>query len=102
MRASSLAIVVFAASAIAFQATAQQSAPSQLTKEQMDKGSKGSEPNEQADKGLKTRNSGESGYVGDQDKQGVSAHPPGRPNSQQTTGSQTGAPKQNLAAKRSA
>jgi len=93
MRASFLAIVVFTGSAIAFQATAQQSAPSQLTTEQMDKGSKASEPNEQADKGLKTRNSGESGYVGDQDKQGASAHPPGRSNSQQSTGSQTGAPK---------
>jgi hypothetical protein len=30
-----------------------------------------------ADKGLKTRNSGESGFVGDQDKPGSSAHPPG-------------------------
>ena len=58
-----------------------------------------SEPNEQmqrdADKGVKTRNSGESGYVADQDKPGASAHPPGRPGSEQTTGSgsQTGAPK---------
>ena len=50
-------------------------------------------PNEEADKGVKTRNSGEPGYVGDQDKTGASAHPPGRPDSQQTTG--TGAPKQN-------
>jgi hypothetical protein len=36
-----------------------------------------------ADKGAKTRNSGESGYVADQDKPGASAHPPGQP---QTTG----------------
>jgi hypothetical protein len=48
-----------------------------------------------ADKGLKTRNSGQSGFVGDQDKPGASAHPPGRPGDEQTTGSgnQTGAPK---------
>jgi hypothetical protein len=82
--------------AIAFQATAQQqqpqAAPSELTKEQIDKGQKTSMPNEEADKGVKTRNSGESGYVGDQDKTGALAHPPGRPDSQQTTG--TG-PKQN-------
>jgi len=30
-----------------------------------------------ANKGVKTRNSGESGYVGDQDKPGAPAHPPG-------------------------
>jgi len=96
VRTSILAIIVVAGSAIAFQATAQQqpqAAPSELTKDLMDKGLKTSQPNEEADKGVKTRNSGESGYVGDQEKQGASAHPPGRPNSQQTTGSQTGAPK---------
>jgi hypothetical protein len=95
MRTSLLASMVIAGSAVAFQAMAQQqqAAPSPFTKEQMDKGPNSGEPNEQADKGLKTRNSGESGYVGDQEKQGASAHPPGRPNSQQTTGSQTGAPK---------
>jgi hypothetical protein len=93
MRTSFLAIIVTAGSTIAFQAMAQQAAPSQLTREQMDRGSKAGEPNEQADKGIKTLNSGESGYVSDQDKQGASAHPPGRPNSQQTTRSQTGTPK---------
>jgi hypothetical protein len=95
MRTSILAMVVIAGSAIAFQATAQQqqAAPSEPTKEQIDKGLKTSQPNEDADKGVKTRNSGESGYVGDQEKQGASAHPPGRPNNQQTTGSRTGAPK---------
>jgi hypothetical protein len=98
-------MIVVAGSAIAFQATAQQkeAAPSEQTKEQMhsdvDKRLKTSEPNEQmqrdADKGVKTRNSGESGYVADQDKPGASAHPPGRPGSEQTTGSgsQTGTPK---------
>jgi hypothetical protein len=35
----------------------------------------------EADKGIKTRNSGESGYVGEQDKPGNSATPPGRPES---------------------
>jgi hypothetical protein len=81
-------MIVVAGSAIAFQATAQQqqAAPSELTKEQIDKGLKTSQPNEDADKGVKTRNSGESGYVGDQEK-------PGRPDSQRTTGSHTGAPK---------
>ena len=105
MRTSIFAIMVVAGSAIAFQATAQQqkAAPSEQTKEQMhsdvDKGLKTSEPNEQmqrdADKGIKTRNSGQSGFVADQDKPGASAHPPGRPGDEQTTGSgnQTGAPK---------
>ena len=98
-------MIVVAGSAIGFQATAQQqqAAPSEQTKEQIhsdvDKGLKTSEPNEQmqreADKGVKTRNSGESGYVADQDRPGASAHPPGRPESEQTTGStsQTRAPK---------
>ncbi len=105
MRTATLAMIVVAGSAIGFPARAQQqpAAPSEQTKEQMhsgvDQGLKGSEPNEQmqrdADKGVKTRNSGESGYVADQDKQGASAHPPGRPLSEETTGlsSQTGAPK---------
>jgi hypothetical protein len=105
MRTSVLAMIVVAGSAIAFQATAQQqqAAPSEQTREQIhsdvDKGLKTSEPDEQmrreADKGAKTRNSGESGYVADQDKPGASAHPPGQPESKQTTGStsQTGAPK---------
>jgi hypothetical protein len=45
---------------------------------------------EEADKGIKTRNSGESGFVGQQESPGASAHPPGRPDpgsSQTTTGS---------------
>ena len=44
---------------------------------------------EEADKGIKTRNSGESGFVGQQEGPGASAHPPGRPDpgSQTTTGS---------------
>ena len=105
MRTSIFAMIVVAGSAIAFPATAQQQQaapseqPSQQTRRDADKGLKTSEPNEQmqrdADKGAKTRNSGESGYVADQDKPGASAHPPGRPEGEQTTGSssQTGAPK---------
>jgi hypothetical protein len=105
MRTSVLVMIVVAGSAIAIPATAQQqqAAPSQLTGDQIHRDAdprlKTSEPNEQmqrdADKGAKTRNSGESGYVADQDKPGASAHPPGRPGNEQTTGSgsQTGAPK---------
>jgi hypothetical protein len=105
MRSATLAMIVVAGSAISFPATAQQqqAAPSEQTKQEMhrdvDKGFKTSEPDQQmqrdADKGAKTRNSGESGYVADQDKPGASAHPPGRPLSEQTTGSsnQTGRPK---------
>ncbi|MEK9280069.1 MULTISPECIES: hypothetical protein [unclassified Bradyrhizobium] len=97
MRTATLVMIVFATSAIAFPATAQQqqAAPSEQNKMEMqrdvDKGLKTSEPNEQmqrdADKGIKTRNSGQSGYVADQDKPGASAHPPGQPGSGQTTGS---------------
>ena len=89
MRTATLAMIVVAGSAIAFQAAAQQqkAAPSEQTKEEMhrgvDSGLKTSEPNEQmqrdADKGVKTRNSGGSGFVADQDKPGAAAHPPGRP-----------------------
>jgi hypothetical protein len=90
---TTLVMIVVAGSAIAFQATAQQqqAAPSELTKEQMDKGVQTSMPNDDADKGAKTRNSGESGHVGDQEKPAASAHPPGQPH-QLTTG--TGAPRQ--------
>lgn len=103
MRTSMLAMIVVAGSAIAFPATAQQAAPSEQTGAQIhgdvDKDLKGNAPNEQmqrdADKGAKTRNSGESGYVAEQDKPAASAHPPGRPGGDQTTGSgsQTGASK---------
>jgi hypothetical protein len=105
MRTAVLAIIVVSGGTIAFQATAQEqkAAPSEQTKEEMhrdvDKGLKAGEPDEQmqrdAVKGIKTRNSGVSGYVADQDKPGASAHPPGQPGSEQTTGSssKTGVPK---------
>ena len=91
MRKSAFAIVVVAASAVVFPSAAQQKSgpqapPSEQTKGQMhpdvntDPKTTG-QANEQmqrdADKGIKTRNSGEAGYVGDQDKPGSSAHPPG-------------------------
>jgi Ni/Co efflux regulator RcnB len=95
-----LILAMIAISAAAFPATAQQqqpAAPSEQTRNQMhsdpDKSLKTTEPNEQmqrdADKGAKTRNSGESGYVTDQDKPGASGHPPGQPQSDQTTGAGT-------------
>jgi Ni/Co efflux regulator RcnB len=95
MRTSILATIFIAGSMMAFQATAQQAAPSNQTRDQIhsdaDKQLKTTEPNEQmqheADKSVKTRNSGESGFVADQDKSGSSAHPPGQPGSDQTTGS---------------
>jgi hypothetical protein len=94
MRTAIFAVIVIAGSAVALPAMAQQkpgpqeAAPSEHTTKQMQDADK--EPktttgqaNEQmqrdADKGVKTRNSGESGYVGDQDKPGAAAHPPGTP-----------------------
>jgi hypothetical protein len=90
MRTSIFAIIVVAGAAVGFQAMAeeqsgQRAAPSEQTTERMhgasDKPNTTGQVNEQmqrdADKGLKTRNSGESGYVADQDKPGASAHPPG-------------------------
>ena len=91
MRTSIFPIIVVAGSAVAFQATAQQqpgqqqAAPSEQTTQRMhgasDKLNTTGQANEQmqreADKGLKTRNSADSGYVADQDKPGASAHPPG-------------------------
>ena len=46
---------------------------------------------EEADKGAKTRQSGESGYVGEQEKPGAAARPPGKTDTAPpTTGSATG------------
>ena len=97
MRTSIIATIAMLGSAVAFPAMAQQqqAAPSGETREQIHSGAdnqlKANEPNEQmqreAEKGAKTRNSGESGYVADQEKPGASAHPPGQPGRGQTTGS---------------
>jgi hypothetical protein len=43
---------------------------------------------DEADKGIKTRNSGESGYVGNQDRPGAAAHAPGETSN--TAGTTTG------------
>jgi hypothetical protein len=88
MRTSILVTTVaFGIAVAATPAPAQQpTAPGQQT--QSDK-----QMQEEADKGIKTRDSGESGFVGQQERPGASAHPPGRPDpssSQTTTGSGAG------------
>ena len=76
MRTSTLAMVVALGSVIAPPVLAQQQT---VPNPQMQ---------QEADKGAKTRQSGESGYVGEQEKSGAAAHAPGRPgDSQATTGS---------------
>jgi hypothetical protein len=85
MRTSILAMIVVAGSAIAFQATAQQAAPSDLTKEQIqqrdaEKGLKTSEPNQgQVSSGQAQDSSGQP--IGNTS----STHNP-RPSSTSTTG----------------
>ncbi|MGY3615338.1 hypothetical protein [Bradyrhizobium sp. USDA 10063] len=81
MRTSILALLVALGTAVAMPAMAQQQQQSAPNNPQMQ---------DEADKGVKTRNSGESGYVADQNKPGASANAPGRPNSSQTTGSGSG------------
>lgn len=46
----------------------------------------------EADKGIKTQNSGASGYVGEQEKPGAAAHAPGEPNRADSTNSAAAAP----------
>ncbi|MBO4222732.1 hypothetical protein [Bradyrhizobium neotropicale] len=76
MRTSIIAMLVALGSAIALPAAAQQMTPG---KQQMQ---------DDANKGVKTRNSGESGYVAGQEKQG--ARVPGQSDQSQTTGSSNG------------
>ncbi|UPK06168.1 hypothetical protein [Bradyrhizobium sp. 170] len=88
MRTSILATTAAFGIAIAAPAQAQQSTAPGQQQMQSDK-----QMQEEADKGIKTRDSGESGFVGQQEKPGASAHPPGRPepsSSQMTTGSGAG------------
>jgi hypothetical protein len=91
MRTSILAATAAFGIAIAAPALAQQSmAPGQ---QQMQSDKQMQQMQEEADKGIKTRDSGESGFVGQQERPGASAHPPGRPDSnssQTTTGAGTG------------
>ena len=74
MRTSILALMVAFGTSIAEPALAQQSTPSQ-PQMQSDK-----QMQEEADKGIKTRDSGQSGLVGEQEKPGAAAHAPGQPN----------------------
>ena len=81
MRISISALLVVLGTAAAVPAMAQQQQqPSPNTTQMQD----------DANKGVKTRNSGESGYVADQEKPGASANAPGRPSGSQTTGSRSG------------
>ena len=86
MRTSILAMIVALGTTISMPAMAQQQTGAQQQTEPSQ------QMQDEADKGLKTRNSGESGYVGDQEKPGASAHAPGQPasKSDQTTGSSSG------------
>ena len=77
MRTSILAAIVAFGTAAAVPALAQQSTGSSSQQQMQD----------EADKGIKTRNSGESGFVGEQERPGASSHVPGQPDtkSNQTT-----------------
>ena len=84
MRISVLAAIFAFGTAIALPAQAQQSTGSSSQQQMQD----------EADKGIKTRNSGESGYVGEQERPGASSHVPGQPDtksSQTTTGTDSSA-----------
>jgi hypothetical protein len=90
MRASILATLVVFGSAVVVPAIAQQQpGPQQSAPSEQAKPSSPEQMQQEADKGIKTRNSGESGYVADQEKPGASTHPPGQPESSKTTGSTT-------------
>jgi len=77
MRTSILAVLIVAG--LAGPTMAQQSGPA-------------SNLQNEADKGIKTGNSGASGYVGEQEKSGSAAHPPGEPNRTDMSGAATTAP----------
>jgi hypothetical protein len=87
MRKSTLAMVVALGSIVGLPALAQQQT---VPNPQMQ------QTQEEADKGVKTRQSGESGYVGMEEKPGASTHPPGRADTApptQTTGEASRDPK---------
>ena len=87
MRTSILALTIAFGTSIAVPALAQQSTAPSRPQMQSDK-----QMQEEADKGIKTRDSGASGFVGQQQTPAASAHPPGRPDpsGSQTTGSSAG------------
>lgn len=74
MRISILATVVAIGSTVGLPALAQQSTESSSQQQMQD----------EADKGIKTRNSGDSGFVGEQQRPGASSHIPDQPKSNQT------------------
>jgi hypothetical protein len=76
MRTSILATILALGSVFAMPTLAQQSTGSASQQQMQD----------EADKGIKTRNSGESGFVGEQEKPGASSHVPGQAD---TKGNQT-------------
>ena len=79
MRASILATIIAFGGVVAVPAVAQQSTGTSSQQQMQD----------EADKGIKTRNSDESGYVGEQEKPGATSHVPGQADtksSQTTTG----------------
>ena len=86
MRTSILAIMIAFGVASAVPAQAQQS----TTPDQQMQSNK--QMQEEADKGIKTRDSGESGFVGEQEKPGAAARAPGQPghSNQTTTGAGAG------------
>jgi hypothetical protein len=77
MRASIFAVLVVAG--VAGPTMAQQTGPA-------------SNLQNEADKGIKTENSGASGYVGEQERSGSAVHPPGEPNRTDMSGAATTAP----------
>ena len=87
MRTTIVAMLVASGAVIALPALAQQQTapnPQQQT-------APNPQMQEEADKGAKTRQSGESGYVGEQEKPGAAAHAPGKTDTAPpTTGSATG------------
>src|SRR5947207_13187048 len=92
MRHSLLAMLVAFGTTIAMSATAQQPSTAQkqmAPSEQPSTAQQQMAPNQQvqneADKGIKTRKSGETGHVAEQEKLVARAQPPGRPESNQTT-----------------
>jgi hypothetical protein len=82
MRTTIIAVLVASGTMIALPALAQQQQQQPAPNPQMQ---------EEADKGAKTRQSGESGYVGEQEKPGAAARAPGKTDAAPpTTGSATG------------
>jgi hypothetical protein len=76
---STMVAILVAVPLMAGPALAQQTAPNQNVQTE-------------ADKGIKTQNSGASGYVGEQEKPGSAAHAPGEPNRADSTNSAATAP----------